>query len=188
MLKTVTNLMLHRQLTFEEGEMRLFKRPISIIPSDLIVELQKELEKKNMENILYLAAKKVGKRWFKSMDEEYKLKTKDVMEWGPAIISLAGWGKVIVRTKKDSKKSLIVTLEKSVNALLYGKSVTPIDHMFRGLVCGAWSYVYGENLEAVENECLAKGDKICKFIIMPQKNFDFSDVNVKNQLILNNKD
>lgn len=184
MLKTVTDLMLHHQLVFEEGRMSLFKRPISIIPSDFIVELQKELEKNNLENVIYSVAKIVGKRWFNSMDQDYGLKIKDVMKWGPDIISLAGWGKVIVRTKKDSEKSLLVTLEKSVNSQLYGKSEKPIDHLFRGLVCGAWCYVYGEDLDAVETKCLSKGDKICEFLIMPKKNFDSADEEIKKYFLL----
>ena len=182
MLKLVSELMLHRQLNFEEGRMTLLNRPISIIPSDFIVELQKELEKKHLENVIYFAAKIVGERWFRSMDSTYNIKTRDVMKWGPAIIGLAGWGKVTVNTKKDSKKSLIVTLEKSANAQLYGQSSVPVDHLFRGLVCGAWSFVYGEELDAIEVKCQAIGDKICEFLIMPMNRFDMNDLSIRKQL------
>lgn len=182
MLKTVTNLMLHRQLVFEEGRMSLFKLPISMVAPDFIVNLQKELEKTNSENLIYFSAKSFGKNWFKSMDGSYGLKIKDIMKWGPDIISLAGWGKVIVRKKKDSEKAILVTLEKSVNAEIYGTSKRAVDHLFRGMVCGAWSYVYGEDLEAFETKCTSKGDKICEFIIKPKDKFDLNNSEIKQQL------
>lgn len=184
MLKLVTDLMLHRQLVFEEGRMSLFKTPLAIVAPDFIVDLQKELEKRNLENLIYLSARTFGKQWFASMDKNYGLKTKDIMKWGPDIISLAGWGKVTVKTKKDSEMTVAISLEKSVNALLYGSANKSVDHLFRGLVCGAWSYVYGEDLEAIETKCLAKGDKVCEFIIMPKKNFDLNDSAIKQQLSL----
>lgn len=184
MFKLVSTLILQRQLSFEEGKIKLFNIPISIIPSDFIVELQKELEKRNLENIIYFAAKPVGEEWFRAMDKEYKIKTKDVMKWGPSIISLSGWGNVTVNTKKDSEKSLTVTLEKSTNAQLYGKSDNPVDHLFRGLVCGAWSYVYGEELEAIEKKCSASGNKSCEFLLMPKDKFDVSDPKINKQLCI----
>ncbi|PIN98456.1 MAG: hypothetical protein COT90_04265 [Candidatus Diapherotrites archaeon CG10_big_fil_rev_8_21_14_0_10_31_34] len=186
MLKTVTELMLHHQLVFEEGRINLFGMPISMVSPYFVVELQKELEKKNLDNLIYFVARNFGKHWFNSMGDSYGLKMKDVMKWGPNIISLAGWGKVTVRKKKDSEKSLFVTLEKSVNSEIYGKSSKAVDHLFRGLVCGAWSYVYGEDLDAIETKCRAKGDKICEFVIMPKKNFDLTNAEIKRQLLLPN--
>jgi len=183
MFKLVSDLLLHRKFVFEEGSVTLFNIPISIIPTNFIVLLQKELDKKGLDNLVYQVAKINGKEWFRSMDKDYQLKTKDVMQWGPDLISLAGWGKVTVRTKKDSEKSLIVLLEKSANAIVYGPSDKPIDHFFRGLVCGAWSYVYGEDLDAIETKCLARGDNACEFLLMPKNRFDLSNQEIKTQLM-----
>src|SRR3989344_4550477 len=175
MLQLVSDLILHKRFVFEEGRITLFNIPVSIIPTNFMVLLQKELEKEGLENLIYISVKNNGRDWFKSMDQNYGLKIKDIMKWGPELISLAGWGKVTVRTKKDSEKSLIVYLEKSSNAIEYGKSDKPVCNFFRGIVCGAWSYAYGEELEAIENYCVAKGDKMCEFIIMPKEKFDLSD-------------
>lgn len=182
MLKIVSKLLLQGKLKFEEGKLWLFDIPISIIPSETIVELQKELEKTSSETLIYYAAKKTGRIWFKQMDESYHIKTKDVMKWGPAIIGLAGWGKVTVVTKKDSEKSLIVTLEESVNAKLYGSSKHPVDHLFRGLVCGAWCYVYGEDLSAIETHCMSMGHEKCKFVLKPTDKIDKTSPLVIKQL------
>lgn len=182
MLKLVSDLLLHRKFIFEEGRVTLFNIPISIIPTNFMVLLQKDLESKGLGQLIYKVAKINGKDWFQSMDNDFSLKTKDVMKWGPDLISLAGWGKVTVRTKKDSEKSVVITLEKSANAIVYGRCDKPVDDFFRGLVCGAWSYVYGEELDAVETKCMSKGDSFCEFVIMPKAKFDMQNPEIERQL------
>lgn len=182
MFKTFSELLLHKKLVFEEGRISLFNIPMGIIPIHFMVYIQKELEKNNLKNLVYYAAKDNGAAWFESMDKNYGLKIKDINKWGPDLISLAGWGKVKVTKKKDSEKSLLVTLENSSFAKVYGKSLEPVDHFFRGMVCGAWSYAYKDNLEAVETKCVSKGDNLCEFLIMPKKNFDLNNSKISSQL------
>ena len=57
MLKLLTSLMLHKQISFEEGKIALFKIPVLITPADYIVDLQKHLEKIGLQNLLYHSAK-----------------------------------------------------------------------------------------------------------------------------------
>ncbi len=182
MFEIVTELLLHRQIKFEKGKIEMFGRPTSLLPTDSFVNILKELEKMNKENVIYFAGKKSGELWFKDMGRAFKLGRKDVIKWGSDIVTLAGWGEAIITERDDKKKLIVFNLRDSITVKLYGPSKYAVDHFFRGLLCGAMCFVYGTNMEAVETKCRAKGDSICEVVVKPKKRFDFSDPLVKRQL------
>ena len=153
-----------------------------MLPSDSFVLLQKELEKRGLENLIYFAGKEAGKTWFEAMNKEYSLKGRDVILWGSNIVTLAGWGEAIIESRDDSTKTITFALNSSVVSELHGSSKSPVDHIFRGLLCGAMCVIYKDDLDAVEIKCKAIGDPVCKFLVKPSKEFDFSNELVKKQL------
>lgn len=182
MFEIVTKLLLHKQLTFEKGRINLFGRPSSLLPTDSFVNIQKELAKMDKENIIYIAGKKSGRGWFEEMSRAYKLKGHDVVEWGSNIVTLAGWGEAVIKKRDTEKKIIVFNLNNSTVVDLYGKSEGAVDHLFRGLLCGAMCFIFKAELEAVESKCRAKGDSECEFIVQPKDNFDFNNPLIKKQL------
>jgi predicted hydrocarbon binding protein len=182
MFKVVTELLLHRQLRFDEGRIFIFGRPSSLLPSDSFVNILKELEKRGLENIIYFAGKESGKLWFKEMYKVYRLTEKDVIKWGSNIVTLAGWGEAVIKKRDDQNRLIVFALNNSVTSELYGKSDHAVDHLFRGLLCGAMSFIYNTNLDAVEIKCKAMGDLTCEFIVKPKENFDYTNRIVQRQL------
>jgi predicted hydrocarbon binding protein len=43
------------------------------------------------------------------------------------------------------------------------------DHFIRALYAGGASIVFGDNIDWLEVECIAKGDKNCKFVFGPRE-------------------
>jgi predicted hydrocarbon binding protein len=48
----------------------------------------------------------------------------------------------------------------------YGSSSSSVCHLTRGDLSGMASIVFGQEIEAMEFSCLAKGDECCRFEIM----------------------
>lgn len=182
MFKLVTDLMLHEQLRFEKGRVFIFNRPSSLLPSDSFLNIQKELEKRSIENLIYFSAKDAGRKWFEEMNKSYNLKGKDVIMWGSNIVTLAGWGEAIIEKRDDKNKIILFELKDSVISELYGAAQHPVDHMFRGLLAGAMSFIYDTNMDGVEIKCKSIGDSTCKILVKQKSDFDFSNSLVSKQL------
>jgi predicted hydrocarbon binding protein len=182
MFKIVADLLLHRQIVFEKGKISLFDRSASLLPTDSFVSIQSDLEKLGKENIIYYAGKESGKIWFKEMHKEYSLKGQDVIKIGSDIVTLAGWGEAIIKKRKDSEKLIVFELIDSTVVKLYGNSEYAVDHLFRGLLCGAMCTIFGTDMDCVETKCRAKGDLCCEFIVKPADQFDYTNPLTKKQL------
>ena len=182
MWSTLSNLMLHKQMVFGDGKIEIFGQPVVL--NALLTELGilQEMEKRQLESVIYYSAKDAGHLWFKSMSEKYGLKPQDIMKWGPELINLAGWG-IVKPVKADLVAGeLDFVLADSTLAKYYGHSDHPVDHYFRGLVTGAWENACNQPLEGIEVECMAEGVPACKFQLRPRLKFDLSDPKVKRQL------
>jgi predicted hydrocarbon binding protein len=182
MWSTLTNLVLHKQMVFGDGVIQIFGQPVVLAPLRAELNLLQDLEKRGLENVIYWNAKNAGREWFKGMSEIYGIKPQDIMKWGPELINLGGWGTVKPFTANLQSAELDFVLLNSSFAKLYGKSSRPIDHLFRGLLTGAWENATSKPIEGVETECAAVGAKACKFILRPMDKHDFTNSEVKRQL------
>lgn len=169
-------------MVFGEGKIEILGQPVVL--NALLTELGilKNLETKNLEHIIYHSAKDAGRQWFQGMGLKYGLRPQDIMQWGPELINLAGWGIVKPINTNIVASELNFELLNSTMATYYGKSNYPVDHYFRGLVTGAWQNACTEQIEGIETECIAMGGKTCKFEIKPKNKLDLSSASVKKQL------
>lgn len=182
MFAILTELLMHNQIKFEKGSITIFGRPSSLLPTDSFVNLQKQLEKAGHENSIYYASKESGRLWFEEMNRTYSLKGKDVIMWGSNIVTLAGWGEAVITKRDDAEKVIVFNLKNSMTVKIYGPTDHAVDHLFRGLLCGAMSAIYKVDLDCVETQCVAKGDPICEFLVKPSEKFDQTNPLVKKQL------
>src|SRR5437867_10376594 len=88
----IFRLITNGQLKFRNDEIDLLGQAVTITPVDFVVTLQKFLEKRNSENLIYYAAKDMGVRWFKHMYDNFKISPEDVIRWGSRLYAVAGWG------------------------------------------------------------------------------------------------
>ena len=184
MFEVVTNLLMHKQITFEKGKLTIFNQPCSIAPTDIFFQIQKELEKNNDLNIIYYAAKQSGFKWFRTMSVAYKLTKKtDVLKWGMSLMELAGFGvSSYLKQQLEGKPIIEVKVEDSPFVKQYGQSPIGVDIVYRGLLAGAMEYTFGMQMDCIEVKCAAKGDPFCVLVVKPTENLDLSDPIANYQL------
>jgi len=186
MFKLLSDLMIHKQLRYEEGRIQLLDQRVCMFPLDMLSQLQKELENEDSGNLVYYMAKKTGVTWFKNLYSSFKIKRVDVIKWGFNVISLAGWGIPNIVKMDREKKIMVFTLKDAGQAKVYGKSDESVDHYFRGCAASAGVLLFECNCDAIETKCISKGDSICEFVVKPKENFDLTTAVVKSQLFIKN--
>lgn len=183
MYGTVAKLLAHRQISFEEGSVKLLKQNVAIFPFENLYTVQKLLEESGKINELYLSAKELGKKWIRALFKAYKMsKIEEQARWGEKVFTLAGMGKMKVAHWDLKKTTMIYQILDSVTAKYYGKVGRPVCHIPRGWFAGAACVFFEKDVDAVETKCVSKGDRYCEFIIKPKADFDFKDKPVKTQL------
>lgn len=107
----------------------------------------------------------------KSMGTDFKFNFNDYFNWLTNLAMLSGWGKFEWHLLDKDKKEGVIFIENSVIAqALKNKTTIPTDHIIRGFIAGGASVSLNENIDAIEEECIALGAERCKIIFKPFKN------------------
>ena len=167
-------LLLGRQISFEEGEIKLLGQSITMIPVELYVAMFKELKNANPTRygeIIYNIAKDVGKKYTLVLKKRYSIKTsREVAQWDMNTLALAGLGKgTVLRYDTENKKAL-VKVENSPIARGLKPQKTPIDFIIAGYIAGSSNVAFkSENMECKEIKCEAMGHRYCLFEVYEKK-------------------
>ncbi|MEM2210972.1 MAG: V4R domain-containing protein [Nitrososphaerales archaeon] len=115
--------------------------------------------------IFYDMGKGCGKRSVKRFMSKYKDKVK-LLNAIAKHKKYEGWGGV--EFKIDLKKQIgEVIVSNSFEAKQYGASSNPVCYFFKGYLSGVLSEVLERDVNLIEEECIAKGDKVCRFKLTP---------------------
>ncbi len=165
MFDVVADLMLHKQLVFGEGSIKLLNQTAVIFPLVTLFEVQKALEASNKQFELYLSSKRLGKLWIDELFRTYHMNTiEEQARWGEKAVTLAGFGKMKVMSWDTDKREMTYRLYESSMAKTYGNIGRAVDHIPRGWYAGATSTFFQEDIDAIEVKCFSKGDEFCEFI------------------------
>ena len=178
----IAELLASRKLKFRKGEIDLVEQIVTMVPIDWIITLQKNLEKKNSENLIYYSAKEMGVRWFKNMYDYFKISAEDVIKWGIRILALAGWGETRTPEINFKNKFYTVILNGGAEGKAFGNVGYAVDHFVRGCYASGAKVLFGVECDAIELHCIAAGYPLCEFIAQPTKKFLKNDPLVKKQL------
>lgn len=183
MFEVVAQLLLHKQLKFEEGNIILLGQNVIIFPYENLFSIQKIIENSGKTYDLYLSSKELGKTWIKNLLRAYKMEAiKEQANWGEKVFTLAGLGKMKVLKLDVKDSTMIYRIYDSITAHHYGKTGRCVCHIPRGWFAGASCVFFKKNVDAVETKCLSKGDGYCEFIVKPKRNFDLKDKETRQQL------
>ncbi len=180
----VAKMLASGQLKFKSGEIDLLEQIVTIVPVDWVITLQKQLEKKKTDNMIYYAAKDMGVRWFRSMYDHFKISTEDVIRWGIRILGLAGWGETKTPEINFKEKFYKIVLNGGSEGKAFGNVGYSVDHFVRGCYASGAKVLFGEECDSVEVHCIADGSPFCEFIAQATEKFDKNDPTVKKQLYL----
>lgn len=183
MLDLVTQLLMHGQLKFNQGGVTLLGQSVGMIPLDYLVTVQKNLEAKGIDNLLYYSSKDMGVRWFRNMHQYFKIKAEDVTRWGVNVLSVAGWGETLVVDLDSEKQIMKVNIRNAAQSSKYGQSDHAVDSFVRGCYASGAQVLFGVDCDCVEIRCRSQGSEFCEFIAQPTIRFDKSDKLVQRQLV-----
>ncbi len=170
------------QLKFTKGEVFTLNQPVAFLPIDWIVTLQKTLEKKKLDNLIYFSAKEAGVRWFKSMYEYFKISPEDVIKWGINLLVVAGWGETKTPEINLKEKHYKIILNGGAEGKSFGKVNHAVDHFVRGCYAAGAKVLFGAECDAIETHCISEGYNHCEFVAQPTEEFNKKDPRVKKQL------
>ncbi|GEM_PF-3079059 len=183
MFDVVSKLLLHKQIIFEKGSFKIFGQSCSILPIQSHVDIQKKLEELGLINLIYYSNKVAGFKWFEVMKKAYGLKTKiDILKWGMSLMELAGFGESSYLKQDFDNFQIVVKIEQSPIVKLYGKSSTPVDVVYRGLLAGAMESTFNIPMDCIETKCSILEGSFCILDVRPTKDWNTSDENIRKQL------
>lgn len=150
-----------------KGEFSVIEVPAVIVSIETFVSLQKDAEtilgSDGASVLLYEAGKKSGLRWINRFSKKWGLKDNKFIEAVQNFYAELGWGKFSV--EEDNKNELVVRIENSFIARGYGNSEVPVCHFLRGYNAGLAEVLKGNEIDAEEVKCAAKGDDCCEFVM-----------------------
>jgi len=168
------------------GQLRVTKEGLVILmgeynlmfPTRVFLYLQEMLVKSfgvKGEKLLYDMGKyqttEAIKRYLKIYNIQ-KLQKSKIIEFGLKVCTAIGLGSFEIVKYNPDNLNLILINKKLPTAELYkltrGRSEKPIDFHISGLFSGAFSAMFGKNVECIETKCLACGDPYCQFEVSPK--------------------
>lgn len=158
---------LSKELELKDGEIRLMKTNVNLIPTSLFCELQKSLiNNRGFEgayNQIYNSAKVGSKKYNDSFIQKHKFDDKrKILNWQIKIVTMAGWGQLEIAYIDLPKKEVIIKYDNSPFAARYGKSQYPVCIVPTGFTAGGVTSNLGMNIEGIETKCIAMGDPFCQ--------------------------
>lgn len=113
--------------------------------------------------LFYESGKNAGERWINRFRKDWGLKDQKFIEAVQNFYAELGWGRFEV--KENNGNGLVVRVENSFIARGYGNSDVAVCHFLRGYNAGLAEALKGENMDAEETRCMAKGDDCCEFVM-----------------------
>ncbi|MBU2561195.1 MAG: 4-vinyl reductase [Nanoarchaeota archaeon] len=152
--------------------------------------LKKTVGKEECMKVLYTHGKLQSYFTFRFISKKYgyKEKLKDkvrLLHFNMGQGALVGMGRCEIK-RIDRHNRVFIGVSNSSLAEEYKMSIgikdEAVDHFLRGCFAAYVEAVTGEEMFCVEKKCIAKGDKLCEFVIKPLSEWDKEDEDFKKQL------
>jgi len=172
-------------LQYRDNNFFFINVPFLICPNDILISL---LETGNIdfEKRLYTSVKTgVKTRLIPLFGSGFGFRGEKLVNFLERFFVASGWG-LIKNVDLDfgASKAIVRVSNNPVARHLNKRVSKPADHLLRGMIAGIFSFVFGTDVDCVETHCIALGESDCEFIVKRQREFDFSDSRVLDQLQL----
>ncbi len=157
--------------------------PFVIAPSAVFSGIAKVNNPDFQKQVYSSVKKEVMEQLVRQLDREFELKKDRLLEFFFAYCTASGFGLFEAKDISHGKKRALVSISNAPFAVFFPTPAKhPVDSFLRGLIAGAFSVVFEENVDCVETECSAMGASYCSFVVKPPHDFDFSNHEVREQL------
>ena len=197
LVKLIARFIGHKCITFDGSRIYYWKVPMMIIPMEILVNLQHNLEKEfgsDTRKLFYYLGKIQGRNGSNILIERFRIiPDESDLSFFMEQSEFVGIGKINLEKNEVSKGYMLLDNINSTNAKAYldayGKRNKPICDYVRGLISGAVEAIFqaasktDETLDGVEINCHAKGDLSCR-IEVKRTNL-WMDTEFKDELSFN---
>jgi len=172
-------------LKYRQGKFSLANLPFLICPAELLIGLLETNDLEFEKRLYYAVRKSAANHLIPAFGTGFGFHGEKLLNFLERYFVASGWG-LIKNVDLDfkAKKAIVKVSNNPVSTKLHAKAKAPADHILRGLLAGIFSRVFDEAVECVETHCMALGEADCEFIVKKQREFDFSDKRVRQQLEL----
>lgn len=177
-------LLMSRQITFEEGQIKVAGETSIMIHGPALVKLTdiivKSMGKEGVIDI-YVASKEGGKSLGQAFKKKFSMTQSKLANLLKDLAVMGGWGSFEFVKLDFSEKNLICRVRGSPFAQLSGLRGEKVCHIIRGLLAGGTSVGFNEDVDCIETKCVAEGSSVCEFIVKRKDKFKEKSL-VKEQL------
>ncbi|MBI2938358.1 MAG: hypothetical protein HYY22_09135 [Thaumarchaeota archaeon] len=168
MVSFVDKLLLGRELKFEEGRLSIFDQRVLIVPVELILLLiEKSVADEKFEQAIYDVMKKSVYGFCQTLAKRRGIEPKKMVDLLINLAEMNGYGKLqLINLDYDKKQAIFHMRSLPSEALLekkLGKRI--VDRYWAGMLAGGASWIFGEDVDAVETRCVADGKESCEFVV-----------------------
>ena len=170
-------------LRYTHNNFYLLDIPFAITPTETLIAIS-SIEEEPFRKKLYETIKKdTNEKLLAQFSFNFGLDKKKELDLFKDYLTASGWGSLqMIDFNMETKRAIVVEENSPIAVPLKGKSAFATDTILRGLLAGAFSKVFEEDIDCVEAECAAQNSERCKFILKPKKEFDFASAVVQQQL------
>jgi predicted hydrocarbon binding protein len=157
------------------GKMKAEGTESILVNRKMIADIQKEFEEiigPASKRIIYTTAKNAVQQDIKECKKTAFLKLvgkKKRLEWMLNGAIKVGWGAMKLKEIDEKTSKVVIVVSNSFVGANYGKSNNPVCHIVAGTLSGFSSMALGKDMDCEEIECIAKRDKLCRFVAEPAK-------------------
>jgi predicted hydrocarbon binding protein len=157
-------LMFVRQLVLNEGRFEILSVRKAMLPIDSFIQLQ-ELNPEKYYLIIKNTVKTDFERYAKMLNmnaEALQLKMKELLE-------TYGIGTIQVADLNMQQKRAAINVLDSAIAINFiqnkRKATKPVCFLNTAIIAGAFTFLFGQDMNCQETKCITQGQKICEFIV-----------------------
>ena len=154
--------------TPEEGKLSLQAARYLLIRPDVLVDIQKALEThipKDAATVLAEASQNDGVTMAGRLREVFSYSVEQVLSSFAFMLGEAGWGVTTVEMLNVENWELVLKVQDSPFAEIYGPSVNPVCHILSGIFQGVGTAIFDRDVDGQEIQCFARGDDVCRFVV-----------------------
>ena len=166
-----------------KGEIKGFNFKIIILHIEHFKQIYKTANqylKDGIRTVYMKIGENIGKKFMDIVITKKKTDKHTAFKFILRSLERSGWGATLGNVKiDDEKKSIYIEIQNSPEAYEEGISSC---FGIQGILKGMSQFLFDMDLEINETECIAKGDKICKFYLGSKEDISLFNEDIMNSL------
>lgn len=160
-------------LKYKNNNFYLVNVPFAIAPTSFFASMAVENSPEFNRQLYYSIKDSMKTHLHPNIKSDFNLDNENFLNFVKDFFVYSGWGSIEVKNIDYKKHNATILVSDSPLPKIIKKSKKPIDHLLRGVFAGLFSEVFKEDVDCIETECSALGNKTCKFSVGKKSKFDF---------------